>query len=94
ELTYGVEHLEVGQRFMSIFSLTSFAHDQHITLSSRRTAVTYAVLPGDGLTRLVARVLFGPPEITLALRSQAKRLPHRPARWLVEVRDGASWLIG
>ncbi|MBJ7600829.1 hypothetical protein [Candidatus Nephthysia bennettiae] len=42
ELTYGVEHLEVGQRFMSIFSLTSFAHDQHITLSSRRTAVTYA----------------------------------------------------
>jgi len=42
ELTYGVEHLEVGQCFMSIFSLTSFAHDQHITLSSRRTVVTYA----------------------------------------------------
>jgi len=61
ELACGVEHLELGQRFMSIFSLTSFAHDQHITLVSRRTAVTYAVIPSDGMTRLVARVLFDAP---------------------------------
>lgn len=61
ELTPGVEHLEVGQRFMSIFSLASFASDEHLTLRSLRAAVTYAVLPGDGQTRLVARVLFDPP---------------------------------
>ncbi|MGD0455402.1 MAG: hypothetical protein ABSB69_17585 [Solirubrobacteraceae bacterium] len=60
-LVAGAEHLEVGQRFMSIFSLTSFLQDQHITLRSRRTAVTYAVIPADGHTRLLARVLFDPP---------------------------------
>ncbi len=61
ELVRGIEQLEVGQRFMSIFSLTSFAHDEHITLRSRRTAVTYAVISSDGPTRLLARVLFDPP---------------------------------
>jgi hypothetical protein len=61
ELVRGVEQLEAGQRFMSIFSLASFAHDEHITLRSHRVAVTYAVLPGDGSTRLVARVIFDPP---------------------------------
>jgi hypothetical protein len=66
ELTSGVERLEVGQRFMSIFSLTSFALDKHITLRARRTAVTYAVYPADGCTRLVARVLFDPPGGRLA----------------------------
>ncbi|MFZ1154732.1 MAG: hypothetical protein WAN93_07505 [Solirubrobacteraceae bacterium] len=62
ELTPGVEQLEVEQRFMSIFSLASFLPDEHITLRSRRTAVTYAVLCNDRSTRLVARVLFDPPE--------------------------------
>lgn len=59
----GVERLEVGQRFMSIFSLASFAQDEQITLRAHRTAVTYAVLsgPGDVATRLLARVLFAPP---------------------------------
>jgi hypothetical protein len=61
ELTPGVEQLEVEQRFMSIFSLASFFQDEHITLRSRRTAVTYAVLSSDRPTRLVARVLFDPP---------------------------------
>jgi hypothetical protein len=60
-LTPGAEHLRVGQRFMSIFSLASFAEDEHITLRSRRTAVTYAVLCNGGKTRLLARVLFDPP---------------------------------
>jgi hypothetical protein len=60
-LTHGAERLQVGQRFMSIFSLASFAHDEHITLRARRTAVTYRLLCGDGSTRLVARVLFDPP---------------------------------
>jgi hypothetical protein len=62
ELTPSSERLEVGQRFMTIFSLRSFRHDEHLTLRSRRVAVTYALLPRDGLTRLLARVLFEPPE--------------------------------
>ncbi|HEX5852340.1 MAG TPA: hypothetical protein VFY36_04550 [Solirubrobacteraceae bacterium] len=62
ELTAGVEHLEVGQRFMTIFKLASFAEMEHITLRSHRTAVTYAALaPSDGATRLLVRVLFDPP---------------------------------
>ena len=61
ELTPGSEQLELGQRFMSIFSLASFAPDEQITLRSRRTAVTYTVLSGEGPTRLVARILFEPP---------------------------------
>lgn len=60
ELTGGAEDLEVGQRFMSIFSLASFARDEHLTLRGRRVAVTYAVRPHPGLTRLLARVLFNP----------------------------------
>jgi hypothetical protein len=44
ELTPGAERLQVGQRFMSIFTLASYAPDEHVTLRSRRTAVTYAVV--------------------------------------------------
>jgi len=61
ELTPGAERLREGQRFMSIFSLACFAEDQHITLRSRRTAVSYATLERDGETRLLARVLFEAP---------------------------------
>jgi hypothetical protein len=67
ELVSGVDQLEVGQRFMSIFSLTSFTQDEQITLRARRTAVTYAVFSGTGTgtgevaTRLLVRVLFAPP---------------------------------
>jgi hypothetical protein len=61
ELTPGAERLQVGQRFMSIFALADFAKDEHITLRSRHTAVTYAVLAGPNSTRLLARVLFDPP---------------------------------
>jgi hypothetical protein len=57
----GAERLETGQRFMSIFSLASFVPDEHITLRSRRTAVTYAVRRDGASTRLLARVLFKPP---------------------------------
>jgi hypothetical protein len=60
ELTGGAEDLEVGQRFMSIFSLASLARDEHLTLRGRRVAVTYAVRPHRGLTRLLARGLFNP----------------------------------
>lgn len=61
ELVAGVEQLEVGQRFMSIFSLTSFARDEHITLRARGTAVTYSVLAREATTRLLSRVVFALP---------------------------------
>jgi hypothetical protein len=61
QLTSGAERLELGQHFMQIFRLSSFAQDQHITLRSRRTAVTYRVTARGGETRLLARVLFEPP---------------------------------
>jgi hypothetical protein len=76
ELTPGVERLEVGQRFMTIFSLASFVEDEHITLLARHTAVTYAVRQEERLTRLIARVLFDPPggPIGAALTSNALAL--------------------
>jgi hypothetical protein len=46
---------------MTIFSLVSFARDEHITLRSSRTAVTYMALAEGATTRLLARVLFDPP---------------------------------
>jgi hypothetical protein len=62
ELTPGAECLAVGQRFMSIFALASYAPGEQITLRGRRTAVTYASIgPDGGPTRLLARVLFDPP---------------------------------
>jgi len=61
ELTEGAERLEVGQRFMQIFRLVSFAQDEHITLRSARTAITYSVAGEDARSRLLVRVLFAPP---------------------------------
>ncbi len=55
-LTPGLERLAIGQRFMSLFVLDSFAEDDHITLRSARVAVTYAVRPWSGGTRLLVRV--------------------------------------
>lgn len=67
ELTPGAERLQVGQRFMTIFALASYASDEQITLRSHRTAVTYVVIAdresiaAGQSTRLLARVLFDPP---------------------------------
>ena len=56
QLTPGVEHLEVGQLFMRIFTLVDFTYDQDLTLlltdrTGRRAfgevAITYAVRPSD-----------------------------------------------
>ena len=54
-------HLERGQRFMTIFGLHSFVDAQHITLRTKRVAVTYAVRPRHEGTRLHVRVLFEAP---------------------------------
>ena len=54
-------HLEVGQRFMTLFALQSFVDDEQITLRSNGVAVTYSVRPEGAGTRLHARVLFAGP---------------------------------
>jgi hypothetical protein len=61
QLTPGLERLELGQRFMSIFSLASFAPGEHLTLRSPTVAVTYAVRAHGDRSRLVVRVLFKAP---------------------------------
>ncbi|MBP2454419.1 hypothetical protein [Mycolicibacterium lutetiense] len=55
--------LHTGQRFMQIFTLHSFARDEHITLQSGNVAVTYAVHDHAENTRLHVRVRFGGPRI-------------------------------
>lgn len=55
--------LEVGQRFMTIFTLHAFTDGRQITLRSRGAAVTYAVRPDRGGTRLHVRVMLGGPRI-------------------------------
>ncbi len=67
ELTPGLEHLEIGQRFMRIFRLVEFEPGHSITVLSRGTlfgevAVTYRVRDtGAGRSRLVAKLLITPP---------------------------------
>jgi hypothetical protein len=56
--TAGLRDLEVGQRFMTLFRLHSFVDAEHITLRTKRVAVTYAVSPQQRGTRLHVRVLF------------------------------------
>ena len=77
ELRPGLERLEVGQRFMTIFDLVDFEEGREITLAVRRlqplfgeAVVTYVVLPrGTGSSRLLVKLLLG------------RRGP-APVRWL------------
>jgi hypothetical protein len=67
ELIPGLDQLEVGQRFMSIFRLVSFEAGRSITLDSRtalfgRVAVTYVAVPvDDDRSRLVVKLAFAAP---------------------------------
>jgi len=61
QLIPGLERLQVGQRFMRIFTLASFAPDDHLTLCGPGVAVTYAIRPRAEGSRLHARVLFKAP---------------------------------
>ncbi|MEZ0364012.1 hypothetical protein ACAG26_09985 [Mycobacterium sp. pUA109] len=65
--TPALTHLAIGQRFMTLFTLHSFADGEHITLRSAGVAVTYAVRPLDTGARLQARVRFGGPRILARL---------------------------
>ena len=67
ELTPGLDRLDAGQRFMTIFELVSFAAGEHITLrSGPRCAVTYAVAPDAAGTRLLVRVCVALPALLAA----------------------------
>lgn len=89
ELTPGLERLEVGQRFMTMFVLVGFEPGRSLTLrhSGRlwgQLAVTYRVTPvGDGGSRLTVKLLARFP------RRSPLRLPLRallPAGDLVMMR--------
>ena len=80
----GLERLEVGQRFMTIFTLVDFDPDVHVTLRTRPgtsaarvfgdVVVTYLVSPhGEGSSRLLAKLLVRYPRGLLAT----------PMRWLL-----------
>jgi len=60
-------HLEVGQRFMTLFALQSFVADEQITLLAKGVAVTYEVRPDGAGSRLHVRVLFGGPTLLARL---------------------------
>jgi hypothetical protein len=56
-------HLEIGQRFMTIFALQSFVDGEQITLRSKGVGVTYAVRAEGSGSRLHVRVLFEGPRL-------------------------------
>ncbi|MGO9152312.1 hypothetical protein [Mycobacterium sp.] len=56
-------HLAVGQRFMTLFVLHSFAAGEQITLRSKGVAVTYRVRPEGAGSRLQVRVSFAGPRL-------------------------------
>ncbi|MFL6124817.1 polyketide cyclase [Actinophytocola sp.] len=61
ERTPELVDLEVGQRFMRLFTLACFERDDHVTISNKNVATTYAVRPEGTGTRLVARTIFNGP---------------------------------
>jgi hypothetical protein len=80
-LTPGLEHLAVGQRFMTIFRLAAFSPDDHITLTSRTAvfgdiACTYRVRPVAGADPAL------PPRSRLAVKLRV-RLPDSPWRGIL-----------
>lgn len=88
QLTPGLDRLEVGQRFMTIFRLVSFEDRRSITLVSTtlvfgRVVLTYAVVPTVAQrSRVVVKVIFASPRGVLG--SVTRRL--LPAGDLVMMR--------
>lgn len=85
ELTAGLEQLEIGQDVMTIFTLTSFSPNEHLTIRlkpSRRgssmfgdIAVSYLIVPQTGdVCRLLAKLVVQHPR-TLRARLLGKFLP-------------------
>jgi hypothetical protein len=66
KLIPGLERLEIGQTFMTIFELAAFEPDRHVTLRLRRLsrffgeiAITYEVAPGRLLAKMRVRYPAG-----------------------------------
>ena len=68
QLTEGLDQLEVGQRFMTMFRLVSFEEGRSITVDSLttlfgRVACTYRVVSVDSFrSRLVVKLVLGSPQ--------------------------------
>lgn len=83
KLTPGLDRLEVGQRFMTIFDLAEFERDRHLTLLLSRMnrvfgdlAVTYRVRPRDkSRSRLLVKLVYRPPGPPLVSRAYGMALP-------------------
>jgi hypothetical protein len=66
QLTPGLEHLETGQRFMTLFVLVGFSYNEHITIRLdnwfarkllKDLAISYVVRPtGPSSTRLIVKL--------------------------------------
>jgi hypothetical protein len=67
QLVEGLDHLEVGQRFMTIFHLVAFEDGHSVTLDSTtsligRVVATYRVVPiEERRSRLVVKLIFSAP---------------------------------
>jgi hypothetical protein len=72
QLTPGADELEHGQRMVSIFRLAEFEPGRSLTLTQRgrlfgHLGMTYAVSErGQGGSRLVLRIAWGPPRVPFA----------------------------
>jgi hypothetical protein len=85
QLTTGIEHLKLGDRFMMIFDLVDFEPDRQITLVVRRiqrifgpAAVTYLIVPGnqDDTSRLLVKLLLGgPTSVSPVTKAKRKAMP-------------------
>jgi hypothetical protein len=71
DLTPGLDALAVGQKVMRIFDMVSFETGSEMTIAGNRMArrvfapfgriaVTYRVVPADGRSRLLAKVVAAP----------------------------------
>ncbi len=81
QLIEGLDQLEIGQRFMTIFRLAALERGRSITLDSTtglfgRVAVSYLVAPaGKNGTRLVVKLVFVTPR-SLPGRVMQRILPY------------------
>jgi hypothetical protein len=83
ELTPGLDRLEIGQRFMTVFELAEFERDRHLTLILTRMrrvfgdlAVTYRVRPRtESGSRFLVKLVYRLPGPPLASRAYGFALP-------------------
>lgn len=82
QLTSGLEHLEIGQSFMRIFTLADFTYDRDITLvlTDRRARRMYGELAGTYVVRPSERARPGEEETRLLVKLVLPEASHPAAR--------------